>query len=44
MTTEARFVLVVDDADRSLGEVALKLIRLGIDCFYAPDPQEYAAA
>ncbi len=40
MTIEARCALVVDDAGRSLGELALQLTRLGIDCFYAPDPQE----
>jgi hypothetical protein len=40
MDTEARSVLIVDGARRGLGEVALRLIRLGIDSFYAGDPGE----
>lgn len=40
MATEAQSVLVVDDSRGGLGEVALRLIRLGVDSFYAADPGE----
>lgn len=41
MAAEAGSVLVIDDpAWGGLGEVALRLIRLGIDSFYAPEPGE----
>ena len=40
MTSKAGSALVIDDAGRGLGEVALRLIRLGIDSFYAADPGE----
>jgi hypothetical protein len=41
MTAEAASVLVIDDpAWGGLGEVALRLIRLGVDSFYAPEPGE----
>jgi hypothetical protein len=38
--SEARSALVVGDAQGALGELALRLIRLGIDSFYAVDPAE----
>jgi hypothetical protein len=38
--SEARSALVIDDPKGNLGMVALRLIRLGIDSFYAPDPDE----
>jgi hypothetical protein len=38
--SEARSALVVGDAHGALGELALRLIRLGIDSFYAVDPAE----
>ena len=37
---EARCVLVVDDDRGSLGEIALRTLRLGIDVFYAKDRSE----
>jgi len=40
MEAEARSVLVVDDPAGGLGEVALRLIRLGVDSFYAPEVGE----
>ncbi|MGI9589753.1 MAG: PilZ domain-containing protein [Myxococcota bacterium] len=40
MNSEARSVLIVDDPEGGLGEVALRLIRLGIDSFYAPEAGE----
>jgi hypothetical protein len=40
MGVDAQSVLVVDDASGGLGEVALRLVRLGIDSFYAVDPGE----
>ena len=33
-------VLVIDDDDTTLGGVALRMIRLGIDVFYVKDPNE----
>jgi hypothetical protein len=38
--TEPRGALVIDDAKGALGPMALRLIRLGIDCFYAKDLDE----
>jgi len=38
--SDARSVLVVDDLSGGLGEVALRLIRLGVDSFYAPEAGE----
>lgn len=40
MPSEARSALVVDDAEGHLGGLALRLIRLGLDGFYAADPGE----
>ena len=41
MKAEVASVLVIDDpAWGGLGEVALRLIRLGVDSFYAPEPGE----
>ena len=37
---EARCVLVVDDDRGSLGEIALRTLRLGVDVFYAKDRSE----
>jgi hypothetical protein len=37
---DARCALIVDDGDGGLGEVALRLIRLGIDVFYAKERGE----
>lgn len=37
---EARCALVIDDDGASLGEIALRILRLGIDVFYAKDPDE----
>lgn len=38
--SEARSVLLVDHAGGGLGDVALRLIRLGIDAYFAQDPEE----
>lgn len=40
MASQVQSVLVVDDANGGLGELALRLVRLGIDGFYAGDPGE----
>ncbi len=37
---ELPFTLILDDESTGLGSVALRLLRLGIDVFYAPDPDE----
>ena len=37
---ELPFTLILDDETTGLGEVALRLLRLGIDVFYANDPDE----
>ena len=37
---QSQCVLVIDDEDTTLGAVALRMIRLGIDAFYAKDPSE----
>jgi hypothetical protein len=38
--SEARCVLIVDDQANSLGDIALRLIRIGIDVYYAKDRAE----
>ncbi len=38
--SEGRCALIVDDEANSLGDVALRLIRIGIDVFYAKDRAE----
>lgn len=38
--TEVRAALVVDDAEATLGDVVLRLLRLGIDVFYSKDRDE----
>lgn len=40
MPGEGRHALILDDEATALGGIALQLIRLGIDCFYAKDPDE----
>ncbi len=37
---QAPFTLILDDESTGLGEVALRLLRMGIDVFYANDPDE----
>ncbi len=37
---QAPFTLILDDESTGLGELALRLLRMGIDVFYANDPDE----
>jgi len=42
VVSDPRYALIFDDETTGLGSVALQLIRLGTDVFYAKDPDEVA--